>query len=96
MYRIMIVDDETLIQDSIQNYISQNMPSYRITGIYGNGVDALAAFRKSPADIVLIDIRMPQMDGLELIRQLNQLRVYYVPIIISSYSEFTYAKTAMH
>jgi len=95
MYRIMIVDDETLIQNSIQKYITQTMPACQIIGIYGNGIDALNAFRHFPADIVLIDIRMPQMDGLELIRQLNQLSSCYIPIIISSYSEFSYAKTAM-
>lgn len=95
MYRVMIVDDEPLIQNSIQQYIELKMPEYQITGVCGNGMDALEAFRNAPADIVLIDIRMPQMSGLELIEQLNQLGAYYVPIMISSYSEFTYAKTAM-
>lgn len=95
MYRVMIVDDEPLMQSSIRQYLEQKMPEYQITAVCRNGIEALDTFRSSPADIVMIDIRMPLMTGLELIEKLNQLGAYYVPIVISSYSEFTYAKTAM-
>lgn len=95
MYRIMIVDDEPLTQSSIRQYIELKMPEFQITAVCGNGVDALDTFRDSPADIVMVDIRMPQMSGLELIEKLNRLSVYYVPIVISSFSDFTYAKSAM-
>lgn len=92
----MIVDDEPMAQSHIQKFLQLKFPSCQITGVYGNGEDALKAFQENPADIVLTDIRMPVMDGLELIRKLQELSVFFVPIIISGYSEFSYAKTAMH
>lgn len=95
MYRVMIVDDEPLTQSSIRQYIELKMPEFEVTAVCGNGVAALEAFRDSPADIVMVDIRMPQMSGLELLEKLNQLGVYYVPIVISGFSDFAYAKSAM-
>ena len=96
MNKIMIVDDEPMTRSHIQQFLQMKFPSYEITGVYGNGAEAFDAFRKNPADIVITDIRMPVMDGLELIQKLQELSTFFVPIIISGYSEFTYAKTAMH
>lgn len=95
MYQIMIVDDEINSQDMIYNYIKTNLPLYKVTNICGNGKDALEAFRNCPADILLVDIRMPIMDGLTFIEKLNEITTDMVPIIISSYGEFSYAQTAM-
>lgn len=95
MYKVMIVDDETITQNLISRYLNEKMPECRITGICRNGSQALENFRLAPADIVLADIRMPIMNGLELIKELNRLSDYYVPIIISSYSEFAYAQKAL-
>lgn len=95
MYQIMIIDDETMSQEMLQKYIETRLPAYRITQVCNNGLEALEAFRQSPADILLVDIRMPVMDGLELIEHLNHITSNYVPIIISSYGEFEYAKAAM-
>ena len=95
MYQIMIVDDETMSQEMLQKYIETRLPAYRITHVCNNGLEALEAFRQSAADIILVDIRMPVMDGLELIEHLNRITSNYVPIVISSYGEFEYAKAAM-
>lgn len=95
MYRIMIVDDETVMLNTLKKYIQERLPDCQLIGQYRTAMEALESFKKEPADIVLIDIRMPEMDGLEFIRQLNLLNIHYIPIIISSYGEFSYAKTAM-
>lgn len=95
MYQIMIVDDEISSQDMVQKYIEARLPACQIIHVCNNGAEALEAFRQAPADIILVDIRMPIMNGLELIEQLNKITSDYVPIIISSYGEFEYAKTAM-
>ena len=95
MYRIMLVDDEIVSQNIVQQYIATRLPGYQISAVLNNGWEALQAFRDSPADIMLVDIRMPVMDGLTLIEKLNEISNDYVPIIISSYGEFEYAKTAM-
>ena len=95
MYQIMIVDDETMSQEMLLKYIETRLPAYRITHVCNNGLEALEAFRQTPADIILVDIRMPVMDGLKLIEHLNRITSNYVPIVISSYGKFEYAKAAM-
>lgn len=95
MYKIMIVDDEAMSANTLKKYIDTHLPSCRVVGTYRNGQEALDAFRAAPADILLADIRMPIMDGLQLVEHLNELTRDYIPIIISSYGEFEYAKTAM-
>ena len=71
MYRIMLVDDEIVSQNIVQQYIATRLPGYQISAVLNNGWEALQAFRDSPADIMLVDIRMPVMDGLTLIEKLN-------------------------
>ena len=95
MYKVMIVDDEVISQEIIQEFIESYLPDYQVVSICSNGQEALETFQHAPADIVITDIRMPVMDGLTLIEELNKLSKNYVPIIVSSYSEFEYAKSAM-
>ena len=95
MYKVMIVDDEIVSQDILADYIRTRQSGYTVVSICSNGQEALDAFQKNPADIVLVDIRMPVMDGLTLIEELNKISNTYIPIVISSYGEFEYAKTAM-
>ena len=95
MYTIMIVDDEVISQEIIQEFIESHLPDYRVISCCCTGQEALETFQRNPVDIVLTDIRMPIMDGLTLIEQLNKISKIYIPIIISSYSEFEYAKSAM-
>ena len=95
MYRIMIVDDEKAAQDTIRKYIEAKLPEFEICAVAGNGPEAIRTFLHTPADIVFADIRMPLMDGLTLIGELNKITRNYVPVIVSSYGEFEYAKTAI-
>lgn len=95
MYRIMIIDDEITSQEMIHNYIRTQLPMYKVTSICQNGKEALETFLRCPADILLVDIRMPIMDGLTFIEKLNDISTNVVPIIISSYGDFSYAQTAM-
>ena len=73
MYNVMIVDDEIISQDILANYIRTRYSNYTVTSICSNGQEALDSFLETPADIVLVDIRMPVMDGLTLIEKLNKL-----------------------
>nr|WP_295680893.1 response regulator [uncultured Lachnoclostridium sp.] len=95
MYKIMIVDDEPLAQSSLVNYVHREYPELEIVSVCGNGNEAYEEFIHNPADILLTDIRMPVMDGLDLIQKLQEESYVFVPIIISGYNDFTYEKTAM-
>lgn len=95
MYRMIIVDDEAELREGISNYFPWGSLNICVAAIFENGKTALAYLKTHPVDIVLTDIRMPFMDGLELIEQAKRIlpSTYYV--ILSGYREFEYAKTGM-
>ncbi|QJD83764.1 response regulator transcription factor [Cohnella herbarum] len=95
MRRVMIVDDEALVRIGLQSIIDWESRGYRITGVFKNGEEAIAAAGRDTFDIVLTDIRMPGMDGFELIRNLKQLDNGLKFIILSSYSDFEYTRQAI-
>lgn len=95
MYKILIVDDESFTLSAVAAFIRDNFPAVTHIDTFQNSMDALRSFQESPADIVITDIRMPVLDGLELIQRMRQLPHFFVPIIISGHGEFSYAKQAM-
>lgn len=91
----MIVDDEPKLRQGLQTLIPWEDLGLTVTATAANGKDALDMIRKEPPDIALVDIRMPLMDGLELIQQLrsNDIKMHF--IILSGYADFDYAKQAI-
>ncbi len=70
--KILVVDDEALARQRLISLIEELGAPYRLAGEAANGEEALMAFRRQGADLVLMDIRMPGMDGLEAARQLAE------------------------
>ncbi|MCD9023162.1 response regulator transcription factor [Cohnella silvisoli] len=95
MRKVMIVDDESLVRIGLQSIIDWENRGYEITGVYKNGEEALEAAKQQSFDIVLTDIRMPGMDGFELIRNLKLMDTGLKFIILSSYSDFEYTRQAI-
>lgn len=95
MYKVVIVDDEGTIVHSLCKYIAAQLPEFEVTGTFANGCDALHFLREHPADIVLTDICMPQMDGLALAKALSEQLPQCVVIILSGFGEFEYAQQAI-
>ncbi|WP_276356596.1 response regulator transcription factor [Cohnella caldifontis] len=96
MYSVLLVDDEPRAIESLQFFVDWEGLGYRIGGVCENGEEALDAVRRLAPDVVVTDIRMPVMDGLELIGRLRR-EAAAVPefVVLSGYSEFAYAKRAM-
>ncbi|WP_284638257.1 response regulator transcription factor [Paenibacillus silviterrae] len=96
MKRILIVDDEQHIREGIAAKIEQcEEAAYLISGEAASGTQALDWLASHFADICITDIRMPVMDGLELIRCIKEKYPWMLCIIVSSYDDFHYAKQAL-
>ncbi|WP_025699434.1 response regulator [Paenibacillus durus] len=95
MYKLFIADDEQLVVETLSTMIDWNASGVRIAGTANNGRQALERILESDPDVVLTDIRMPGMSGLELIRSLKEKGCQAECIIVSGYSEFEYAKEAI-
>lgn len=95
MYKLFIADDEQLVVETLSAMIDWNASGVRIVGTANNGKQALKRILQSDPDIVMTDIRMPGLNGLELIRALKEKGRKAECIIVSGYSEFEYAKEAI-
>ena len=71
-YKVILVDDEVEVIDIMKQKIRWNDLGFNVVGSATNGVKALELVEKLQPDVVLTDIKMPYMDGLELARKLNQ------------------------
>jgi Response regulator containing CheY-like receiver domain and AraC-type DNA-binding domain len=94
LYKILIVDDELIEREGIKYLINKYQYDLDIVEA-DDGENALEYILNNPVDILFTDIRMPFMDGLELIEKAKQLRPGLKIIIFSAYGEFDYAKKAI-
>lgn len=95
MYRLLIVDDEEIITDSLYEVFSQLMPEDLDVCKAYSAKEALKWLSRTRIDIVLTDIRMPGMSGLELSEEIRQMWPRCRVIFLTGHSEFDYAYRAM-
>ncbi len=95
MMRIVVVEDEIRIREGISRLLKKLNEEYEIVGAAENGQEGLALIRELKPDVVITDIRMPVMDGLEMLDRLYQENAGTKAIVLSAYSEFEYARKAM-
>ena len=94
--KILIVDDETPIREWIQFSIERgNNPDFNIVAVAENGNDALELALKYQVDVVISDIKMPGIDGIELMKQVLKKMPYTSFVILTNYAEFSYAREAV-
>lgn len=98
MYSVLLVDDEPHAIEGLRMFVDWEQFGFRVCGACENGAEALAAANESMPDVIVTDIRMPEMDGLELIRQLHEgwgIGGTAEIVVLSAYGEFAYAKRAL-
>ena len=95
MYKVMIVDDEVSVRGMLERNLKASSLDIEVAGCAGDGQEALEMAKKIKPDIVITDISMPFMNGLELISALQEEGIASKNIIISGYDEFDYARTAI-
>ena len=92
--RILIVEDEVRIRNGMANLIEHHT-EHTVIGEAQNGEEGLEMALLYMPDLIITDIRMPVMDGLEMMRRLRAQDGDWHFVILSGYSEFEYAKKAI-
>ena len=94
-YRILIVEDEEIECNALKMMLKYNRQDVEQIQTASNGVHALAQYQEFHPDIVFMDINLPGINGLDVIRQMRQLPGTPYFVIISAHSQFSYAQEAM-
>lgn len=94
-YKVILADDETEVLNSIRKNIRWKELGFEITGAVFNGKDVMDLLESQEADLLITDIRMPFMDGMELLKKVRTKYPQMKMVIISGYDDFQYAKEAM-
>jgi YesN/AraC family two-component response regulator len=95
MYKLIIVDDETVIREGLCNYFPWFQLGFEIAAQFENGLQALEYLNDNPIDVMLCDIKMPYMSGLELVKELYARKVKVKVLLLSGYRDFEYAREAL-
>ncbi len=95
MYRLIIVEDEDKIRAGIVNLFPWANIGYSVVGDFSNGKDAFDYLQTNTADVVLTDVCMPVMDGIELAQKLEDSGKPITVVFLSAYRDFDYLHKAM-
>ena len=95
MYSIMIVEDEYLVRQGIASLVDYEQFGMQVIAQAENGREAWQKFQENPADILLTDINMPQMNGLELAKLVRDQAPKCHIVFLTGYDDFDYARTAI-
>lgn len=95
MYKVMIVDDEIPAREILLCIINWEDTDFRIVYSASNGKDALDKYTGIKPDLIITDIQMPIIDGLDLIEEVQKINKSQKFLILSCYEDFTYAQRAM-
>ena len=95
MYKVLLVDDEALIREAISENIPWEEMGFELIASCENGREAMERMKEVTPDLLLTDIYMPYVDGIELARYVNENHPDTKTVIISGYDEFEYAKQAV-
>lgn len=93
MYRILLIDDEPMVKLGFRKLLENS--DYIIANTASNGMEALSYLQTDPVDIILTDLKMPVMNGIELLQHLKALSFEGVSLVLSNYSDFELVRQAL-
>src|SRR5256885_7753243 len=82
--RVLVVDDHALLRTGVANIINQE-PDLRVVAEAGDGVEALEAYERHQPDVTLLDLRMPLMEGVEVVRRIRERDARARVIVLTTY-----------
>lgn len=95
MRRVLIVDDEVLVRIGIKHSITWDQNGFELIGEASDGKEALEMIQKLAPDIVILDINMPVLNGIEVLRELKEQKYKGKVIVLTCFNEIEYARSAM-
>ncbi|MCD5002042.1 response regulator transcription factor [Enterococcus saccharolyticus] len=95
MYKVMLVDDEYMILEGLKQILPWENLGFEIVKTARNANEAFAYLSEHTIDLLVTDITMPEMNGIELVRTAQLLGYHFSTIILSGYQEFEYVKKGM-
>ncbi|GIO34054.1 MULTISPECIES: response regulator transcription factor [Paenibacillus] len=95
MYKVFIVDDEAVVRDGLKRTIDWREHGFELAGDFANGREVLEVMEHTVPDVIISDISMPFMDGLELAANVTKKYPYVKIIILTGFDEFEYAQQAI-
>lgn len=95
MYKVLIADDERIAREGLKNSIHWERLGLTLCGVAKNGLEALALIQQELPDIVISDIKMPGLNGIELLEKVKPSHPNILFILLSAYGEFEFAQHAM-
>lgn len=93
--KILVVEDEIRIRKGICDLLAKFFPHHEVVGNAENGKEGYKLFIRTHPDLIITDVKMPEMDGLEMLAELNRENYRFKAIVVSAYAEFTYAQQAI-
>ena len=95
MYTLLIAEDERDLREAILRSVDWKSAGFEVVGAAENGAEALEMVEQFEPDLVMTDIKMPILSGLELASRIREIRPATQIVILSGYDSFTYAQTAI-
>lgn len=95
MYQVLIVDDEPIVKIALRSMLDWSTLGFHICATASNGQEALEMAEKYRPDLIIRDLKMPVMDGIELIRTAKDRKMDCEFLVISNYEDFNYVRTAL-
>ncbi|MFN2312606.1 MAG: response regulator, partial [Spirochaetia bacterium] len=93
--RIYVIDDELPVLEGVRFIVESSFPEGEICGTCSSGLQAIEEIDHDPPDILLVDIHLPGISGLEILNDVRTRHPAVLCIIISAYEQFTIAKEAL-
>lgn len=93
--RIVIVEDEPKTKEGLIKIINK-YTNYEVCGVASNGFEGIQLIKEMKPDLIISDVQMPVMDGLTMLRTLEQEGITYYALILTGFSSFDYVRKALH
>ncbi|MFB3166475.1 response regulator [Neobacillus sp. 179-C4.2 HS] len=95
MNEVVLVDDDVIVIEFLKKVIPWHDYGFQVVASFQDSSEALAFMEENPFDVLITDIGMPKLNGIELIEQLKKLKINSYNVILSCHDEFTFAQQAI-